>query len=318
MKRAPVIALQLVLLLLVAATLDARERRPKRQSNHFTFQPDRLQEKIADFREQYDRVILRNEFHTLVTEGEGICKLVWTGRRVDYIFNPGGDAAEGHASEVALEMPRGADLDQFKLYLVQEDGQTGAKTSDHEQYFRGDTLIIAIPDLHGAVVVDLTYRFLGDGVTVDESFLFQPQWPQLDATYSFSVSRDLWQEAVDQGLHWEFNATTFPLTWDPARDDTPENFTWVWMRTNMEPMPENAILPNARRVDVKGYLPAPALAGINPEDLPELDALQALAELENQLRQAERMVRDQTASTGPSTESSGRSAGLPDAVGKKQ
>ena len=88
------------------ADLEARPPRPKKQVEHFTFSPEHLEAKVEPYVGTYDRVILLNEFATQVAEGEPICRLVWTGRRIDTFL-------ADDVSEVTfeIELPRGAFLD---------------------------------------------------------------------------------------------------------------------------------------------------------------------------------------------------------------
>ncbi len=314
MKKILVLGTFLALALGFAADVETRERRPRRPVDHYTFDPEHLDKKIAPYRGRFDRVIILNEFSTVVSEADGLCKLEWSGRRVDYLLE-----SSSATAEFTLDMPRGAGIDDVTLYLVGGDGKSARELDDPPLLMRGDTLVVLAPDLEDAVVLDLDYRFVGNGVTVDEAFVFQPEWPLLDATYSFSVSRDLWQEAADQGLEWEFVSMAYPRPWDPERRDTPEHFRWLWHETGMEPVAEDATIQTARRVEVKGYLPAPALAGIDPDDLPRIDALRELSDLEARLRQGDRMMREEGGVSGPGTTTSGRGSGgqLPERSGKR-
>jgi hypothetical protein len=186
---------------------------------------------------------------------------------------------------MVVPLPRGANVGAVDVHLIAADGRKGRKLDDPVFVVEGDSLLtVTVDELEGARVVELRYRFDGTGVSVDESFLFQPNVPVIAAEYRFSVSRDLWQDAADAGLSWEFTANTSPSTWGPERTDTPEFYTWYWRDTNILPVETHQIRRDPRRVGVTGYLPAPALAGIDPDDLPSIERFDAIQSLEGLLR----------------------------------
>ena len=162
---------------------------------------------------------------------------------------------------------------------------------------------MTIDELDGERVLELRYAFGGSGVSVDETFLFQPDVPVIAAEYRFSVSRDLWQMPPMPGLSWEFTATTSPSTWGPERTDTPEFYNWYWRDSNILPIETQKIRRDPRQVGVTGYLPAPALAGIDPDDLPQIERFDAIQSLENLLRN--NLSDGLDGNTAPSTAVSG-------------
>jgi hypothetical protein len=98
------------------------------------------------------------------------------------------------------------------------------------------------------------------------------------------VSRDLWQEAADLGLAWEFSAVTQPRTWPPERADTPDYYNWYWRLTNVEPVDTSSNFNIPRSVWVSGFLPAPVLAGFDVEQLPDFESLEDVMAFENSIQ----------------------------------
>jgi hypothetical protein len=177
-------------------------------------------------------------------------------------------------------------------YRIHEDGKTAARIKDVHTTLTGDSLLVSVAR-DGKPVVDLQFKLEGAGITVDESFPFTLSWPVVEGYYRFSVSRQLLQQAADRGLSWDFSATTRPRVWPPTKDDDPEYFSWYWRVDASKP-----VIPDApgedSRVSVLGFLPDPALAGIDPDDLPELESLADIRRFEDrlveQIRQQEAQV----------------------------
>jgi hypothetical protein len=62
------------------------------------------------------------------------------------------------------------------IYLVEPNGQDGKKVKNPDAQVQGDSLlVVTVDDLGRQRVVDLTYRFEGTGITVDEGFVLQPE-----------------------------------------------------------------------------------------------------------------------------------------------
>jgi hypothetical protein len=313
-KRLIVTATLLALSAGLVADADARPRRPPKSVDYFTFPEGYIDEKIQPYVDRYDRVIVSNELVTRVTEGQPICRLTWEGRRVDAVIDREGPL------EMIVPLPRGAELDEVKVYLVKSNGRDGHQLDDPKLGMRGDTLLVTVPDVGDAQVIDLQYRFNGEGITVDETFLFQPEIPVLKAEYRFSVSRELWQEAADQGLTWEFSATAEPRTWQPTRADSPDFFSWYWREYSIEPLDEEAQrVP--RSITVTGYLPAPVLAGLDPDSLPNLNDLEGIldftASLVNDFQDGQNERASQGGSGSLRDRYSGGTADIPIATGGK-
>ncbi len=302
----------IVTAVLAVTEVDARPRRPRKQVDHYTYNPDRVTDRIAPYRDAYDRIVLEHTSRTRVTEGAPICRLQWTGRRVDYFTG-----AHSRDATFVFRRPRSADMSSLNVYLVDRNGKDAEKLEDVSATV-GDSLIVVALDIEPPCVVDLQYELTGVGVSVDESFEFQPQWPVLREEYRFSVSRELWQKAADEGLAWEFSASSTPRTWEPKRADTTDFFTWYWAESNVEPLPAGEPASRAKTVTVEGYLPAPALAGIDPDELPQLESLTEILMLEERLIDTYEEREREFGGPGGVSESSTGSGGasLPPRVGK--
>jgi hypothetical protein len=279
MKRAIVVGLVAALVAGTLAEPEARPRRPRKSVEYYTFSAQHLEERVADYVGKFPRVIVVNEFSTKVMEGMPIPRLAWSGRRIDVLLE------DVTSTVLEVPLPRGAQVEEIRLYLIEPNGRDGKRVKKPDTTVEEDTLRVKILELGEVRVIDLQYRLEGAGVTVDESFLFQPDWPVLRSEYSFSVSRELWQEAANQGLAWEFSAQTEPRTWQPNRDDSPEFYTWYWRLNNAEPVDPNSSFTTARAIVVTGYLPAPALAGFDPEELPNLKDFEDILAFESRLQQ---------------------------------
>lgn len=267
MRPIVLLATAIALLCGIAVDADSRPRRPKKQVEYYQFPAGYIDEKVEPYIGTHDRVIVANELVTMVTEGSPICRLTWEGRRVDALLGTKAPI------ETIIRIPRNATIDEVKVYLVDANGSDGEEVEKPILGIVGDSLVVTVEDPGDARVLDVHYTFTGEGISVDESFLFQPELPVLKAEYKFSVSRELWQEAADKGLTWEFSATAEPRTWEPARDDTPDFFSWYWRDYSIEPLEEGS-RATPRSIAVTGYLPAPVLAGYDPEALPDVNDLE--------------------------------------------
>jgi hypothetical protein len=279
MMRWILIVASLACVALTVVDADADERRRRRDVPYYTFSPGYLEEKTAPYRDRYSQVVALKELSTVVTEGAPICRLTWTGREVHVFLGAPSDTVP-----VAIPLPRGANVDAVKVWYVAGDGKDAREEKKASLSLRGDSLIVGTAP-GDSRVVDVQYTFKGTGITVDESFLFQPEWPVLSSRYSFSVARELWQKAADQGLKWEFTARTEPRTWRPARADSPDAYTWAWRSTNIDPLAPDDTTRVPLAVLVSGYLPAPVLARYDPEELPGIEALDEITRFERFLEQ---------------------------------
>jgi hypothetical protein len=304
----------LVLGLVVGAmTADARNR-VRRPAEHYQYTPDHLTEKVRDYTADYDRVALVSELRTEVTEGQPICRLTWNLRRVDY-FREGTES-----TQFEFDLPRGAGVDDVRAYRVDDDGTKGKRIDDVTHEVTNDSmLVVVVPELDGRRVVDLQLRLSGTGISVEEHFDFTPDFPVLIGEYAFAVSKDLLQSAADQGLNWEFTAHATPRTWEASSNDDPDFFVWYWRKEGARPVdPEN---PRSKdyTVSVSGFLPAPALAGFDPEKLPNIKSLHDILAFQERLTTD--YDRGSDSFGGPGGGALGTSTGsaapsLPDRVGK--
>lgn len=303
-----------------ASDADARPRRPKKDAEHYTFNQDRLADQLAAYRDRFDTVTLRDHLATTVSKGEGFCKLEWKGDRVDAVL-----AGDGDPHRVEIALPRGANVRELTAFAIGADGKTAEKFKEPSYETIGDTLLVVTVERPDAEpVVQIAYELEGMGISVDETFLFQPERPVLEGRYRFSIQRVLWQEASSAGLAWNFQAATQPNAWEPTRDDTPDFFTWAWRADDTIPAAPDAFR-KPMAVTVTGFLPNALLASFESEELPDVAALEEVLAFQQRL---ERMMREQdmmegassiaappSRDTGPTSSSSG-GAGIPTAQPK--
>lgn len=285
-----------VALALVAIPASGRDR-PKRPVDYYTFSEKVLEERIAPFREEWDRVTLRSELQTRVTRGALLCRIEWAGRRVDYV-----EGSEGDSVRFGVPLPRGAKLSELVLYRIANDGKDAERVKEPRTTIREDSLLVGTTRGSNAVF-DLQFKLAGEGISVSERFPFTLEIPVVEAVYRFSVSRDLLQRAADRGLSWDFAATTRPRVWPPTKADDPEYFTWYWRVDASKPLVPDAPGDDAW-VSVTGFLPDPALAGIDPDQLPEVESLAEVAQFERRL--IEQIQTEDRATPSGSSGSGGR------------
>lgn len=267
----------LVVSAFAAPPADARNR-VRRPVEHYQYSPDHLAEKVADYVDDHDRVVVRSELRTEVTEGRPICRLTWKLHRIDYFVN----GTESARFEFGL--PRGAEVDDVRAYRVDDDGNKGKRIKDATHEITPDSmLVVDVPDLDGRKVVDLQIQLSGIGISVEEHFDFTTDLPVLIGEYAFAVSKDLLQDAANQGLDWEFTANATPRTWNAKSNDDPDFFVWYWRKEGSRPIDPDDPLAKDFTVSVTGFLPAPALAGFDPEQLPDIHSVTDILAFQDQL-----------------------------------
>ena len=293
MRRSILMITSATLLAGAVAEADARPRRPRKPVEHYTFRPERLAEQTAAYRDQYEWTILRNTLATRVAAGDAFCRLEWAGRRIDVVFN---ETTEPHRVEIPL--PRGATVEDVTAYAIGSDGKKAKKIKSPATELIGDSLlVVTVKRDDKQPVIEIAYDLEGAGISVDETFAFQPHVPVLDARYSFSVSRDLWQSAAAAGMAWDFQASTQPNGWTPKRDDTPDLFTWYWEEKGLEPVRPNR-REKPKEVSVTGFLPNALLAGFSSDDLPDVRVLDDVLAFQQRL---ERLMSAGQLSDGPAS-----------------